>query len=274
MKRFSAVSTGKINSGETTAAPMTKQRRLQIAEFVEARGSARVSELAEAFDTSEVTIRSDLARLERDGRLLRDRGGAIANERALTSLLAVEERAHLHLNEKRRIARAAVDLVQPGDTVLLDAGTTVVEMVPLLAKVKGLTLVTNALNVALKAGAMTDARVILLGGTLNRESSSNLGPMTEQQLANLSVRKLFLGTQALNLDAGLTDTTIEIAQIKQRMIQSARDVILLTDSSKWDKTGFIKVAGLDLVHTLICDDGLPKMARAALAKTGLDVVLV
>jgi DeoR/GlpR family transcriptional regulator of sugar metabolism len=253
---------------------MTGERRARIADFVNRRGSARVNELADAFETSAVTIRNDLTQLEREGRLVRDRGGATAARRTITSLLAVEERAHLRIEEKRRIARAAAAFVDPGDTLLMDAGTTVVEMVPHLAKLEDLTVVTNALNVAIQVGAQTDAHVILLGGTYNRVSTSVLGPMAEQQLAELSVQKLFLGTQAFDIEQGLTDTTIEIAQIKRRMIQSAREVLLLTDSGKWDCIGFSKVAPLTAIQTLITDTNLPDAARSAIEELGIRTLLV
>lgn len=252
---------------------MTKERRVQIAEMVNRRGAARVADLAKEFDTSEVTIRNDLAHLERDGRLVRDRGGAIAIHRELTSLLGIEERSHFQIEQKRRIARAAAEFVNPGDTILMDAGTTAVEMVPHLSGKRGLTVVTNALNVVLQLGGRTDAGIILTGGTFNRASLSTMGPVAEQQLADLKVQKLFLGTQALDLEQGLTDTTIEIAQIKRRMIQSAREIILLCDSSKWGTTGFIKVAPLEAVHTLITDEALPQAGRSAIEALGVKVII-
>lgn len=253
---------------------MTRQRRIKIAELVNQRGAVRVSELAREFKTSEVTIRNDLALLQSEGRLVRDRGGAICADREITSLLAVDERAQLRIDEKRRIAQAAAALVNSGDTIIMDAGTTVVEMAPWLAGVKGLTVVTNALNVTLQMGVKTDAHILLLGGSFNRESSSTLGPSTERQLAELTVQKLFLGTQAFDLDQGLTDTTIEIAQVKQRMIRSAREVILLSDSGKWGKTGFIKVAPLEAVGKIITDSGLPEAAHASIESLGVKLVTV
>jgi DeoR/GlpR family transcriptional regulator of sugar metabolism len=255
--------------------PMTMQRRNQIVAWVKDRGSARVGELSEHFKVSEVTIRNDLAQLEKENQLVRDRGGAIAGmaTRELTSLLAVEQRAHLQTDEKQSIARLAAALVKPGDTIIMDAGTTIVEMVPFLAKIPSLTIVTNALNVALEAGAATEAEVILLGGAYNREASSTLGPWTERAIGDLTVDKLFLGAQAVDAEHGLTDTTIEIAQVKQAMLRVARQKILLTDSSKWTKHGFIKVAPLPAVQTIISDDGLSPEARTAIQKLGITLMI-
>jgi DeoR family transcriptional regulator, aga operon transcriptional repressor len=144
----------------------------------------------------------------------------------------LKDRVTLNLAAKRRIGKAAAQLVQPGDTIIMDAGTTVVEMAPHLAGMTPLTIVTNALNVALTIGAASDAQVILLDGMLSREASSTIGPLAEQTLADLTVEKVFLGTQTLDLEDGLTDTTLEIAQVKRAMIKATKHVILLADSAK------------------------------------------
>lgn len=255
---------------------MTNQRRAQIADLVRERGSMRVTELAELFQVSEVTIRNDLVQLEKDGELVRDRGGAVPGvaPRQITSLLAVEQRAHLQTEQKRRVARAAAALVKPGDTIIMDAGTTVVEMVPFLADITPLTVVTNALNVVLEVAAKTEARIILLGGTFNREASSSLGSITERMLGDLVVQKAFLGTQAFDLENGLTDTTLEIAEVKRAMIRAARRTVLLTDSTKLGRSGFIKVAPLTAMHTIICDEALPSEMRSALEQLGIEVTIV
>jgi len=255
---------------------MTNQRRAQIADLVRERGSMRVTELAELFQVSEVTIRNDLVQLEKDGELMRDRGGAVPGvaPRQITSLLAVEQRAHLQTEQKRRVARAAAALVKPGDTIIMDAGTTVVEMVPFLVDITPLTVVTNALNVVLEVAAKTEARIILLGGTFNREASSSIGSITERMLGDLVVQKAFLGTQAFDLENGLTDTTLEIAEVKRAMIRAARRTVLLTDSTKLGRSGFIKVAPLTAMHTVICDDGLPAEMRSALEQLGIEVTIV
>ena len=253
---------------------MTRHRRSRIADLTREQGVVRVAELADHLGVSEVTIRADLAQLERDGQLIRDRGGAIPTDEggALRSLLAFEQRAILNLEAKTRIARVAAQMVEPGDTILLDAGTTTGQMPQFLSKVPGLTVVTNAFNVAHEMSG-SDAQLLFLGGTVNRTASSTLGPLTEQGLSGLVVSKLFIGTQALNLEDGLTDTTMEIAQVKRAMIAAARQVILLTDSSKWNRSGFIKVAPLSAVHTLICDEGLSEEARVATEKAGVKLII-
>jgi DeoR/GlpR family transcriptional regulator of sugar metabolism len=254
---------------------MTLHRRSKIAELVRQQGAARVGELADEFQVSEVTIRNDLDQLEKDGRLVRDRGGAIAGtSTAITSLARVDQRANLNQDEKRRIGRAAAKLVNPGDTIILDAGTTTLELARAAAGISPLTVVTNSLEVACELTMKSEAGVILLGGNINRQAGSTLGAHTEHHLGEFVAQKLFLGTQAFDLEHGLTDTTIDIAQVKRAMVRAARRVILLTDSSKWQRSGFMKVVPLKEIDTIITDTNLPAEAREAIEGLGVELILV
>lgn len=256
---------------------MTLQRRTQIAELMQNEGALRVSELARRFGVSQVTIRNDLMQLEREGHLVRDRGGALPPPESgpiISSLLEFEARTHLGVEEKARIGVAAAKMVAPGDTILLDAGTTVVEMARHLGGILPLTVVTNALNVAYHVGTTTNAQLLVLGGAFYREAASMLGPLTEQGLSDFVVSKLFLGAQAFDLEHGLTDTTLEIAGVKRAMIRAARQVILMADSSKFGSSGFIKVAPFSEIDTLITDTGLSDEAREELERLDVEVILV
>lgn len=252
--------------------PLMLERRARIAALVRQRGSARVQELADLFQVSPVTIRTDLAQLERNGVLVRDRGGAVAAQ-PTSALVAFDQRASLHQDVKRRIGQAAAQLVAPGDTILMDAGTTVVEMVRHMQHAAPLTVVTNALNVALELRALRDARVMLLGGTVNYETFGTLGPLAEQNLEGMVVPKLFLAAETVDSVAGVTDSTLEIAQVKRAMVRAARQVILLADSSKWGRTGFIKVVPLAALHTVVSDAGLPEAARQAIERAGIELII-
>lgn len=256
---------------------LTQQRRAQIVELVQREGNIRVADLAERFAVSAVTIRSDLALLEKEGRLVRAHGGATAAQTGksfVTSLLRVDERVPLHHARKERIGEAAARLVFPGDAILLDAGTTSVEIARRIARIEPLTVVTNALNVALELGAAPGQRLVLLGGAFHRESSSTLGPLAVQALRELAVQTLFLGTQAMDAEQGLTDSTMEIAEVKRAMIRAARRVVLVTDSSKWGRTSLTRVAPLDEIDVLISDTDLPAEARELCEKLGIELVLV
>ncbi len=256
-----------------TKMPLMLDRRTQIADLVRQQGVVRVQELADRFGVSEVTIRSDLAQLEREGLVIRDRGGAVLNNQS-SMLIAFEQRTGLYLEEKRRIGQAAARLIDPGDTIIMDAGTTVVEIAKHTLQIAPLTVVTNALNVAVEMGAVPAARVLLLGGLVNYETFSTLGAMVEQGLNDLVVQKVFLAAQSIDSEVGVTDTSMEIAQVKRAMVRAARRVILLADSSKWRRAGFIKVVPLDVIHTVVTDSNLPDDACLALERRGIELLLV
>jgi DeoR/GlpR family transcriptional regulator of sugar metabolism len=252
---------------------MAVERRARIAELARRDGSVRIKRLRDLFGVSEVTIRADLDILAEQGVLIRDRGGAVVNTRA-SLFTAFDQRAGLNLDEKRRIGQAAARLVRPGDTIIMDAGTTVMEMARNLEGISPLTVVTNALNVATQVGSLPDVHVILVGGSLSRETISTIGYHAERDLNDLVVQKVFLGTHAVDLQAGVTDLSIEIAQTKRAMVRAARKVILLADSSKWGRVGFAKVVPLADVHTFVTDSALPETAREAIEQLGVELVLV
>jgi DeoR family transcriptional regulator, aga operon transcriptional repressor len=249
------------------------ERRQRIIELLMNQGAVRVQELSDLFMVSEVTIRNDLDIMARDGQLRRHRGGAIAAPLPNLSI-AFERRASLNLEKKRQIGRAAAQLVSAGDTIIMDSGTTLVEMSKSLNTSDKVTVVTNALNVATQVGALPNALVILPGGTLNRETISTFGPETERSLSNHVVQKAFLGIQAIDPELGLTDTSSEIAYVKQSMIRAARRVILLADSSKWRRVAFVKVVPLSAIHTVVTDSDLPDEARAAIERVGVELIVV
>jgi len=251
----------------------TGERRLRISELLMDQGAVRVQALSDLFMVSEVTIRNDLDIMARDGQLRRHRGGAVATSPPNLSI-AFEQRASLNLEKKRQIGRVAAQLVDAEDTIIMDSGTTLAEMAKSLNISDPVTVVTNALNVASQVGALPNALVILTGGTLNRETISTFGPQTERSLSDHVVRKAFLGIQAIEPELGLTDTSIEIAHVKQAMIRAARRVILLADSSKWRRAAFVKVAALSAIHTVVTDSDLPDDARAAFEHVGIEVIVV
>ncbi|MBI2941806.1 MAG: DeoR/GlpR transcriptional regulator [Chloroflexi bacterium] len=252
---------------------MGVERRARIVDLARRQGAVRIDELSDLFQVSHVTLRNDLDVLARQGLLVRDRGGAIPNTQA-TLTVAFDRRAALNLEEKSRIGRAAASLVTAGDTIIMDAGTTLAEMARSLDGVSPLTVVTNALNVASQVGMLDRVHVILVGGSLNRDTISTIGPNAERNLGDLMVQKAFVGITGIEVEAGLTDTSLEVAQVKRAMMQAARQVILLADSSKWGHVDFARVAPLRAVQTLVTDSGLPSEARADVERLGIELILV
>ncbi len=238
-------------------------------------GAVQISELTQLFGVSEVTIRHDLDLLASQGVVVRKRGGALANLN--TSLASgFEARSNLNIDAKRRIGERAALLVQPGDTIIMDAGSTVMEMAKSLRNIVPLTVVTTALNVASQVGSLAGCHVILMGGSLSIETISTVGSLAERDLHDLVVSKLFLGAHTVDLDLGIVDSSIEVARVKRAMIQAARQVILLADSSKWQadrRDAFMRVAPLTAVDHIISDTGLPEDVRQGLERLRITLTI-
>jgi DeoR/GlpR family transcriptional regulator of sugar metabolism len=252
------------------------ERRAVIVNMTMEKGVVSISEITQLFGVSEVTARHDLDVLAQQGIVIRQRGGAIAQVH--TSLArAIDQQSRVNLEAKGRIGAYAARLVQPGDTIMMDAGTTVMEMAKRLHSVAPVTVVTNAMNVASQIVDREGSHVILLGGSLSPETVSTVGPLAERALSDLLVTKLFLGAHTVDAQAGIVDTSMEIARVKRAMIQTANKVILLADSSKWttrSREAFARVAPLTAVHMVITDGGLPADIRSVIERLGVELCLV
>ncbi|MGH2550657.1 MAG: DeoR/GlpR family DNA-binding transcription regulator [Thermomicrobiales bacterium] len=251
---------------------LARDRRERIAQLLQRQRFVRVDELSQMFQVSEVTIRNDLDSMEKQRLLVRDHGGALANSE-LPLTVGFGERAVICAEEKRRIGEAAAKLVNPGDIIILDAGTTVMEMARSLAGISPLTVVTGAMNVATLMGSYPDVSVIVIGGSLERNTISTYGAMAERNMSDLVAQKVFLGIHAFELETGMTDTSIDIVQVKRAMVRAAREVIVLADSTKWARVAFVKVAPLAVASTIITDSNLPAEARSAIADQGINLIV-
>ncbi len=252
------------------------ERRATIVDIVLKKGVVSVSEVAQLFGVSEVTARNDLDMLARQGLVIRQRGGAIAQVQTVLAR-AFDQRSEVNLDAKMRIGAYAASLVQPGETILMDAGTTVMEMAKRLHGVNPIVVVTNAMNVASQIINREGAHVILLGGSLSPETISTVGPLVERALSDLIVSKLFLGAHTVDVDAGIIDTSVEVARVKRAMIQTANEVVLVADSSKWttqSPAAFARVAPLSAVHMVVTDSGLPTEMRPSIERFGAKLCLV
>jgi DeoR/GlpR family transcriptional regulator of sugar metabolism len=234
------------------------------------RGVIRVEDLCRQLRVSPATVRRDLDQLERNGSIRRVHGGAVSVEGRLDEPLFAHKTS-LAVREKRRIAEAALRLVEPGDTIYLDGGSTVLELARLLRERTNLTVVTNSVQAASELSGR-GPRLILIGGELRRLSQTLVGPLTRLLLNELHLDKAFMGTIGFALKEGLTTTDPSEAFTKQLVTQQARQVILLADSSKAGKVSFASAGGWDRVHMLITDK--PVAFAKELAAKGVKVVKV
>lgn len=259
-----------LSPSQVSRPNLIADRRRMITELVTERGSMRVTELSSILEVSEVTIRNDLDLLAHEGLLVRDHGGAIAFTRTALSV-AFDQRARLQLEAKQRIGQAAAGVVQPGDTIMLDSGSTLMEMAKRLPNLSPLTIITNGLNIAIQVGSLPGVHVVLAGGSLSPETIGTVGPLAERDLRDLLADKLFLGTHAFELETGLSDVSTEVARVKRTMISAAKQVFLLVDSGKFPTRAMARVAPLSAIHCIITDTGFPEEIAQQLADQNIEV---
>jgi len=251
----------------------TEQRLQEILDLLDGEGSVSVSGLGDRFGVTPMTVRRDLDTLERKGLLRRIRGGAVgAQGRSYEPPLLT--RAKNRPEEKKRIGAAAAELVRDGDSIAIDVGTTALEVARHLIRRHNLTVVTPNFHVAGILAEQRGIRVVLSGGILRPGEMSLVGNLAERAFKDFFVDKLFLGIGGIHFDAGLTEFNLEDAQVKRAMIASAKEVIVVTDASKFGKVAFAAVAGLNVVKQVITDSGLRRDMILRLESMGIEISAV
>ncbi len=251
------------------------QRQLLILEEVRRRGAVRVAELTELLEVSDMTIRRDLDVLAVAGLVDKVHGGATALGRLSTDEPGFEAKSHRQLDEKDAIARAAADLVEPGQAIGLTAGTTTWRLAHHLVDVPDLTVVTNSIQAAniLHRDRRPDLTVILTGG-VRTPSDALVGPVAVTTLRSLHVDVLFMGVHGMTADAGFTTPNLLEAETDQAFVASAERVVVTADHTKWGVRGLSRIARLDEIHALVTDVGLPPDAKTVLEEHVDQLVLV
>jgi len=243
------------------------ERQTAILELVRQKPGIKVGELAEHFDVSPMTIRRDLTDLASQGLLIRTHGGAIPPTPAPQSALAPHPTA-----PKAAIGRLAATLVQRGQTVMVDTGTTALEVARHLPADWNLTVATTSLSVA-EALYPSSIQVLVLGGLLKKGFPSLYGPLTESNLAALHVDILFIGCDGADSEAGFYTADVHLSSVEQAMIRSAGRVVVVTESSKFGRRAFARYATPDQVDTVVTDSHLPAEDRLNLEERGVSVLI-
>mgnify|MGYP000910399288 FL=1 len=245
----------------------TPQRRHTILALLSEQGEVSVDQLARQFETSEVTIRKDLAALEKNGLLLRRYGGAVAMPQELISEPSQPVSAY-----KQAIARAAVGCIREHARIIIDSGTTTAAMIPALGYQPGLVVMTNSLSVVSALRELEHEPVLLMtGGTWDPHSESFQGQVAEQVLRSYDFDQLFIGADGIDLARGTT-TFNELLGLSRVMAEVAREVIVMVEADKIGR----KIPNLELpwssIHTLITDERLPAEAREQIAARGINLI--
>lgn len=236
---------------------LPNQRREKILELIREDGHAKVLDLSRIFKVTEVTIRQDLEKLENEGSITREHGGAYLKNMDL-NVRNFSLQNQDNLAEKMMIARKALEFIEDGDTIILDSGSTTTELAKIMVGFRNLTVITNALNIGLILGAEPGINVILTGGEFKAPTLSLTGQKAADFFQNLHVDKLFLATAGVSLKSGLTYPGISDICVKRAMIESANVTYLLADSSKIGKNAFASLGALSLINYLITDSGIKK----------------
>ncbi|MCM3717818.1 DeoR/GlpR family DNA-binding transcription regulator [Fictibacillus phosphorivorans] len=250
---------------------MPKERRNEILKQLNAKGKIDIEDLVRELNVSAMTVRRDLAYLEENNKIIRTHGGAILNKPLVVESSFASKEGKFNA-QKKWIAQKAVELIQEHSTILLDSGTTTLEIAKLLKEKKTITVITNDIKIAAEL-IDSNVKVIVTGGELQNKVGTLFGPVTEQILKHIHVDLFFLGAHAIDVKAGVTAPTFEKASIKKLMIEASEKTWLVADSSKFDQKSLTKACDLQQISGVITDYSLTHDLKEKLSEY-LDVVTV
>ena len=248
------------------------ERQPRIIELVSRNKSVTITELVDIFGVSVITIRRDLSELAEKKYIKKVYGGAVLNEEELNK--PYFPRAEINSLTKDRIAEKAASLIGDGDTIIMDLGTTVLALSKFLGEKKNLSVVTCSLPIIYGLEAYPDIAVYALGGEFKRENHALLGSHTEEEMGRYCADIAFIGVAGISDKYGLTNFYHQTASLCQKIIKQAKKVVVLADSSKFDKAKPAVIGKIDLVDVIITDTDIPEYYHKLLTDMGIEVILV
>lgn len=249
------------------------ERRQHILNLIQSQGRVLVGELSRSLRTSTITIRKDLEYLHSKGLIQRSHGGALRLQSGAMFDPSLQEKQRQHSQEKQRIAAAAITMVEEGQCVMLDSGTTTTAIAQALKRFSQLTVITNAVNIATELSS-TDFEVILVGGSLRKNSSSLVGPLAEDVLEQMHADILFLGLDGFDVEVGVTTPNFLESRVNRAMIKAAKRVVAVCDSTKFGRRSLSRIAPVSAIHAVITDKNVPGEVEQSLRTAGIEVTLV
>lgn len=250
-----------------------EERKIKILKFINEHKKATVMELCDYFKVSSATIRNDLRELEKEKLLIRTHGGAMIKIKTGYELDPYIKQVK-NLEEKQKVAQSAIDLIEDGDTIILDTGTTTLELAKLLKEKRDITVVTNDLIIALFLEDISTVNTIFIGGIIrkNYHCTVTFGQIGNKMLSGLNVDKAFMTANSFSYKKGATTPDINQAETKKDLISITSNVILLCDSSKLGNTSFVQFATLEQIDKLVTDK-IGDSDKKALEESGVDVIV-
>ena len=228
------------------------ERRQLIIDKIKQDKKVYVSELSQLFHVTEETVRRDLEKLEGEDLLRRSYGGAVLNEQKASEDLSFLKRSTINSESKAYIARQAQNLISEGDTIMVDSSTTCLALLHQLQNCQNITIITNSIRLAYDFSA-APFRIISTGGTLRANSMALTGAATCQALQRYYADIALLSCKGIDRQLGVMESNEEESVVKQVMLAQAKKALLLIDSSKFDKTAFVKTCDFNHIHTIVTD---------------------
>lgn len=249
-------------------------RRQQLMQWLKQHGRISIAEIIENFDCSEATARRDLDLLERKGALIRTIGGARYDGASPVREIPFHEKSKLLWLEKESIAKRAVGFIEEGDSICLTGGTTTFLIAKQLKMRQGITVVTNAVNIAMELSDSEGIQVVVIGGVMRNNSFELCGPLAERTIEHLNIEKLFMGIDGFSVTKGITTYSELEAQTARMLMRQASSTYAVFDHTKVGKASLFTVAGLDELTMCITDHPLPEEAELELDRLGVGLSIV
>ncbi len=251
---------------------LTEERRNRIVRLLQEENSVQVEKLAASFDVSLATIRRDLTVLEKAGYLRRVYGGAISLKKPISSTDAFKIRSLECQAEKAAIGRLAASLIQPGDTIVLDVGTTTLEVARAIKHCSNITVLTNSLPI-LNELVDSSLNVYSLSGRMRKSEFSFVGNLVSNTVQSFHISKVFIGCGGYSLEFGLTEHIYDSAQNRNFFIEQSDEAILVTDSRKFGNNAAVLVENSSMVKTIVTDSHLSEEWRRKISAKGINLLI-
>jgi len=252
---------------------LIEERRQHILSLIQKNGRVLVDELSSALDLSKITIRKDLDYLQSKDLIVRTHGGALPAHAGALSDPTIQEKKELHHEEKVKIAKAAAAMVSEGQCIILDSGTTTTEIARAILSFRNLTVITNALNIAADL-ARSDFEIIMIGGTLRKNSLSVVGPLAEDVLKEMHADIVFMGVDGFDIEIGLTTPNVLEARVNRAMAKAAQKVVAVCDSSKFNHRSLSLIVDTSSIDHVITDSKLGADDIKSIRDAGIEVTIV
>lgn len=249
-----------------------EERKMKILEFIKDNDKVSVLKLCDYFNVSGSTIRNDLRELESSNLLKRTHGGAMTKSKTGFELDSQHKEGQ-NQTEKERIAETALDLIEDGDTIILDTGTTTLELAKRLSSKRNLTVMINDIQIARCLEEIEDINIIFIGGAIRKKFHCTVGTLGTKMISGLAVDKAFMATNGISLKKGATTPDVNQAETKKAMITISNKIIVLCDNSKIGRSSFAQFADIKQVDIIITDDGIDNKLRQGFELYGIEVMV-